>query len=153
MNRVGNERLLKLADYLENQAKDERFDLSLIAETNEQCEFPSKTACGTAACAIGHMPQVFPKHCKYQVPFWEDGYREDHRISLEVVGKGKLDNKSDFSLAEEFFNITSEQADYLFQPDSYGERKGRKTVAKRIRMLVRDNGEMNSKTYLGDSYW
>lgn len=135
-----NQRLLKLADYLENNVKDERFDLEVIAIT-ETCELPSQTSCGTAACAIGHMPQIFPRLCKYSeidLELCKDEYGPGNPYWLEVEGKGELSNLNDFKLAEELFGINEYEALYLFMPDSYNIRKGRKTVAKRIRKFVEE---------------
>jgi len=137
--RTQKNRLLRLADFLENQVKDERFDLEVIAET-ESCQLPSQTACGTAACAIGHMPQVFPRACKYSDidPNCLDEVSEDNPVSLFVEGKKEFSNYEDFRLAEEFFGLNETEGLYLFMPDSYNIRKGRKTVARRIRKFVEE---------------
>jgi hypothetical protein len=120
---------------LENYVKDERFNLEVIA-TTETCEFPSQTACGTAACAIGHMPQVFPRHCKYSEIDPDCINDSENPYSLDVKGKGELAFLSDFDLADIFFGLNRYESSYLFMPDQYGIRKGRKTVAHRIRKFV-----------------
>jgi hypothetical protein len=141
MNYVGNKRLLKLAEFLENNVSDRGFDLCVIAKAYKD----KMPGCVTAACAIGYMPRVFPRHCKYKVP--GRGCNELLSIAfprvitsfeLNVQGKGKFKTFYDFEFAERFFNITMKESGYLFQPYAYGAMKGRKTVARRIRKLVRD---------------
>jgi hypothetical protein len=146
-------RLLRLADYLDNHVKDERFNLEVIA-TTETCELPSQSACGTAACAIGHMPQVFSRHCKYSEidPDCLETVTHDYPFTLEVEGKGELENYKDFTLANAFFGLNQYESQYLFMPDEYGARKGRKTVAHRIRKFVVE-GRIPKDHRLYDRAW
>jgi hypothetical protein len=129
---IEKKRLLKLANFLENEITDDRFDLSNIAISSTG-ELPSKKSCGTTACAIGYMPCVFPKYCKYS------NYKYDKEY-LTVSGKGQYSDLSNFLFAQCFLGITQAESSYLFEPYSYGVKKGRKTVAKRIRKFVEANG-------------
>lgn len=125
---VAKRRLLKLADFLENLPKS-KFDLGIIARTNHKGDTPAVETCGSAACAIGWTPVVFPKHCCYKP-------REIHflgNLSVKKLGG----SKTDFAFIEEFFNITHQEACYLFVPHSYPtKRQGKMSVAKRIREFV-----------------
>ena len=142
------ERLLKLADFLESLPR-RKFDLTLIASTNSKAETPSLNTCGTAACAIGWMPNVFPRACKYEdVVLPKNEYDFDYRNynNLTVEGKGNYDDLTDFQLAEAFFGLDPNkyESEFLFDPESYNyHRRGNKSVAARIRKFA--NGEITQK--------
>ena len=126
---VGNRRLLKLAAFLETLPKH-KFNLDIIVDDNkvfgedgDELNLPGAD-CGTAACAIGWCPNVFPRNCEYQ----NHGY-------ISVVDKNT--QKTDFSFAQDFFGLNREESYYLFDPKYYNRRRqGNKSVAKRIRAFV-----------------
>ena len=125
------QRLLKLADFLESLPRG-RFDLSIIAKYGDNGNTPAEKGCGTAACAIGWTPVVFPRACTYTPALC--GYERE----LSVVSKET--GSIDFNFAEEFFGLNAAESNYLFMPDSYPEsRRGKKSVAGRIRKFVAGN--------------
>jgi hypothetical protein len=125
------QRLLKLADFLESLPRG-RFDLSIIGKHNSKGELPTPTSCGTAACAIGWTPVVFPRHCCYTACF----YGKPNELSVASKETGERD----FGFAEPFFGLDSSESAYLFMPDSYPKgRRGKKSVVDRIRKFVSGN--------------
>ena len=152
MNKRGNERLLKLATFLETSVKPKAFDLNVICKINRTDDYGNSTAasdkdvalvlkeiskgnkkydCGTAACAIGHMPLCFPRTFEYKENNWGgNGY-----IEVENRNSGE----QNFDAAKDFFNIDDTESYYLFQPDCYPHgHKSPKYVAGRIRSFVKN---------------
>lgn len=83
--------------------------------------------CGTAACAIGWCPRVFPRNCKYT----------DLDNSGWISVKSKSTENTDFDFAREFFGLNKEESYYLFDRSYYNYyRRGNKSVAKRIRSFA-----------------
>lgn len=120
MNKVHKKRLLKLADFIEG-VKPKMFDIGYIAQ---------KLDCGTVCCAIGYLPQVFPRHFKYGV----DDYLHEDVIFISLKKRPDI---WDDAAAADFFGLTSNEIEYLFMPQQYQYRNVRpKTVAKRIRRVV-----------------
>ncbi len=92
---IGNERLLKLATHLESgKLGHEVFDFS---EYNNVC----KPICGTAGCAIGECPIVFPDEWKFS-----------------LSGLPLFNDYGPRGGAKSFFEINDEEADCLFFPMS-----------------------------------
>lgn len=101
------DRLLKLANHLENWRKDKKvghkeFNFSTIS-TSE-----STDVCGSAGCAVGELPVVFPRHFKYD------------KIGEEAIAPVlKKDNDLiDFAAAEVFFDLEKDDVYGLFAPNS-----------------------------------
>lgn len=158
MNRTGKRRLLKLADMLEADAKNKKgikFDLDIVvgATNSEQwCgydryvspTFKPEVSCGTTACAMG-LAAVSGQFKRAGLSF----KLEDGGIIM-TTWKGR--SKHYEIAAVRLFNITPEQASYLFDPDFYKDKpvdgddfmpfskvkgaKGERRVARRIRKLV-----------------
>lgn len=120
MNKTQEKRLLKLADFVES-VSPKKFDLETIGR---------REPCGTVCCAVGYMPVVFPRNFKYNQ--YNNGYGLTHWLVVE----SKKNDLSDMSAAEDFFGLNWNESKYLFVSESYGSRKGPKTVAKRIRDFV-----------------
>lgn len=134
------QRLLKLADFIEALPRG-KFDLNIIAKENRDGEEPSVKTCGTAACAIGWTPVVFPRACAYTFSLFDNS---------ELSVQSKLSGKRDFVFAEEFFGLDCKESSYLFDPESYPSgRRGKKSVAARIRKFVAGNV---SKQEIEDSW-
>lgn len=141
MKNFQKQRLLKLADFLEALPRG-KFNLSIIANKNHDGEEPSVKTCGTAACAIGWTPVVFPRACTYTYSLFGD----ENELSVQ----SKASNKVDFGFAEEFFGINDDESSYLFHPESYPRgRRGKKSVTARIRKFVAGNV---SKQEIEDSW-
>lgn len=145
MNTIQKKRLLKLADFLENQADPRKFDLGVfIGDSDEDSERdivdprkelrPKEGFCGTVGCAIGHCPLVFPRHAEYK----NDGYG----WSVGAKDTDASDDETNFHWAGTFFGLTRTEVAYLFDPGFYpGDRQGVKSVANRIRYFVRKDGK------------
>lgn len=89
--------------------------------------------CGAAGCAIGWCPGAFPHSFK-----WE--------YDSVVLRRNQL--YSNFSAVEEFFDIYTNQADYLFMPSSYRPgHRGPKSVASRLEDVSRRGFPSEYKTY------
>lgn len=140
MQSYHKKRLLKLADYVEKKVKDSKFDMSIVreatidGETADTCELV-KATCVSSACCMGHMPNVFPR---------DISVKSDYDTHLHIIFKGEedyLSQKEDFDVAEEFFGLSEDEAFWLFSPDKYRySGTSRKTVVKRIRQFVANNG-------------
>lgn len=128
---MNKKRLLKLADYLENKVRDDKFDLWYFAKK----EIGAK--CISAACALGYCPNIF-KGVKLS---WTDYstlaaviYTDKDGVAHEDLGAGTG-----------LFDISSDACEYLFVSGSYPERyRGRKSVARRIKTFVATNGYIPS---------
>lgn len=150
------QRLLKLADLLEADAKNRKgikFDLTVIATKSDEDktkyfdgEIPP-VDCGTAACAVGLA-------C-ISGAFKKSGftYRYDDCwgiIPTYTDSDGKRYSGFDQATCP-FFGLSHDESDYLFQPRRYPHDKltgavGERYVAKRIRQFVETNGD-NAKKY------
>lgn len=143
LTRVGKQRLLKLANFLENLPASQ-FNLDVIVEAESLNKVPSKTTvkqktCGTAGCGIGYCPVVF-RDVKYS----EDSY--DGEIVVKFPNCEDLDD-TNFNGAEQFFGITYKQAEYLFMPGAYHvSKRGPKSVAARIKAFVNRDGYIKPNT-------
>lgn len=123
--------LTKLADFIENEVKDEQFDMSWYRQTFDKkrdrvvlCQFISKNDCGTVGCALGWGPWVVP-------PIFED-FR-----SGELAWDRYCDNH--------FFDDHSDDYDYLFS-SSWTDREpgaSRMDAVGRIRHYVKHDGDMD----------
>jgi hypothetical protein len=119
------ERLLKLADYIEKMPAGDKhekgkpgFDFSVIAV---------KQDCGTAACAVGSMPQVWPDKFRYGDDYGRpaDTVSSGDYISVFPVrlGRPKTGRSSfmNIPLARAFFGLTEDESNALFLPfNQYG---------------------------------
>lgn len=134
------ERLLKLADLLDRDAKNKKgikFDLGYwgYRDAAKRTTKPKRIAvdCGTTACAIGLA-------C-ISGAFKSDG------LTFKLVSKDNgggnnfvplYGGHDSFSAVQEFFGITMFDAHYLFSDTSYDPKErrgavGERAVAKRIR--------------------
>lgn len=92
------DRLKILADYL----IDHQF--------TEECAFDYanvhyKTDCGTAGCAMGHLPNVFPDH-----------FMMDKNLSIVLInGDESLTNT--FMNTKRFFDVDEEEYRFIFEPE------------------------------------
>lgn len=122
------ERLLLLADHLEN-VKPNEFNMS---HWWEEKTISNRNLCKTTGCAMGHACSI-PE-------FQKLGLRLDHGY-LSVSDKNVfyrtpvLDDKRMYEAAQELFEISYADVEYLFCPDTYTEADicDPIAVAKRIR--------------------
>lgn len=104
------DRLLQLADFIE-KVPDHQFDLDVVCRTERgkiRAEKPSiDPACGTAACAIGWCPFVFPDLCEYRIDCVD--------FSVAPIGKGAPEWDRTFGqVAMWLFDLPRDQATQLF---------------------------------------
>lgn len=120
---MNTERLLKLADVLEN-FKAERENLIEPIQAFDLREWK----CGTAACACG----TAGLH-----PWFRD---QGFTLRSGTFGEPMFKTYRDFEAVEAFFEIDDDDSTHLFLDASYPEgRRGPKSVAKRIRSFVKKN--------------
>lgn len=125
--------LRRLAFYLRNDVRDERFNLATwVGNDDVPWEGMDDLSCGTTACAMGWATTI-PE-------FKELGLRLE-RNSFSGQGYLVFGEKKHFSAAAEFLDITEKEAEYLFNPDKYPEEDDttRLEVCERIEAFV-DNG-------------
>lgn len=137
-------RLLKLADLLEADAKNEqgvKFDLGSWGRVSNTEQVVS---CGTAACAAGlaAISGAFKKDgLGYRIDPYEfmDGTRS---IEITLNGECESNNKYDGSFlnSKKFFGLSVAEAEFIFTPNAYEatprRSEGEILVAKRIRDFV-----------------
>lgn len=120
---MNKRRLLALATFLETKVPRKKFNMQYWGTTPHN-EF----SCGTTACALG----------------WAGNMPSFKRAGLKTVpsawgGDVIFGSYRNFGAAMEFFDLDFGESQYLFDPMEYDEnRRGPKTVAKRIRKLVKD---------------
>lgn len=163
MRKVYKDRLLKIADFLENILPKKHFDLEyftrdkdidtdddddsfsirssdeneiLIRKLNKIKKDFKPHTCGAVACAIGWMPAIFPRTFK-----WD----KDASVILRT---GKSDYAdADFDVVQTFLGINYDKTIQLFTFDYYPKgRHGPKSVAKKIKQFVK-TGKLSDKTY------
>lgn len=140
------QRLLKLADGLEKQIPNKKFNLRTYAEvkTMEILNFTKNPECITTACAIGSAPFIFKRadwKLEQQANYWGSPYNQ-----LECVYTDRQGNRYiNLEGAMKFFGITEIQAEWLFMPDKYGKtRRTKRHVVQRIRNFVASGGKVPS---------
>lgn len=130
------DRLLILADHLETKVLLKRFNMDVWHE---------QTECGTVACALGHACEIpsFKKAGLYlhKVTNIEVPWIKNLQIPSDII-YSKFDTIDNFAMGiiagERFFGISKSHSEYLFDTLEYPRgRRGPKSVAKRIRKLVK----------------
>lgn len=146
MNHVQANRLVKLANFLEN-LPDENWDYSTIRTYNKSvCEIDEtrKISCGTTACAIGWTPNVFPEHIGCKVT-----YSSVYESIIDLTVYLKKDKNLDIRYwAADFFGLSRREVELVFlAKDCYNfygvlnpEKVTRKMVANKLYEIVKNNG-------------
>ena len=106
---MNKERLLKLADFLQELPKD-KFDFTSVVE-----EYDRENECGTLCCAIGWTPAVFPDLVKWLVP------RNRLIRAVEIADDRGHAVTGYVAVASELFTIPQTHARVLFTPASRDE--------------------------------
>lgn len=142
------DRLLKLAEFLEERVPTRAFDYGVVVHFGEHTDpmkvIENEGKCGTQACAMGWMPAVFPRTFK-----WSTGYGT---IAPGAEGQvqNRINGQVDWYAMTDFFGISMDEAHFLFMPEWWGSitladkrysndlpSKARaKTVARHIRRFV-----------------
>src|SRR6478736_6495086 len=105
------QRLLKLADYLRNQVKDKNFNLDYIGI--------KKGECVSCACALGNLPNCFPRGGFRLIP--DDAWYNDNEGEKTYLTLFDKEDRFDFDVAENFFGISYSDSLHLFDPAEYPE--------------------------------
>jgi len=138
MTKLHIRRLEKLAKHLESgKLGHERFDFS---EIHLPFERPRKSHCGSAGCALGECPVVFPGVWKFR------GVTAGLRIR---------DHLGAFDSAGAFFSLTQPEVSHLFsphgqQPKLFGgehlnSQATRQQVAAGIRAFLKIKAKQQTK--------
>lgn len=152
---MNKRRLLKLADLLEADASNRkglRFDLGVVAEPSDRKSKAPAVDCGTTACAMGlaAVSKVFKRAgLGFKVGEFKDnddesGWGATGHWYLKMTMHGTTCGYDDAAVA--LFDISETEADFLFNPGSYGDptprgAKGERIVARRIRKFVEKGGK------------
>lgn len=140
---MNKENLLKLADMLEADAANPtglKFDLGVIVELDTlpvSADYKIPMSCGTSACAMGlaMLSGQFEK-LGYIIRRLQD---EVDIAEIDPTWDGKI--VTFVHAAKQLFEITDEQAVWMFSPDYYDRTpqgaEGELRVAQRIRGLVK----------------
>lgn len=123
---IGLQRLVQLAEHLEHgRLGHEKFDFSTYNDTNEN-------ACGTAGCALGECPILFPSEWHF------------YNYGTPLLIDGQLCYCTESAIR--FFDISRREAQHLFYPigqdcDSLGGNQldydaTKEEVAQNIRAFV-----------------
>lgn len=130
-------RLLKLAKMLELDAKNKegiQFDIDTVGRPSDFGVFSNKKEipldCGTTACAMG-LAAISGEFKKAGLSYKINSESLSNQIVTKFNGRAVNYDKA----AMKLFNITKEQANYLFSPWTYPY--GKKTAAAGEREVVR----------------
>ena len=135
MNKTQTQRLQKLHDHLvKGQLNHTVFDFA---------KFHSHTGCGTAGCALGEAPYLFPDD-------WQ--FVQQYGMTRPVLkGLPPSNFRASHRAAMQFFGISSKAADHLFfprlqTPKLYGGvvltgRASKEEVARNIRLFIKRQGK------------
>jgi hypothetical protein len=132
---LGLKRLLKVTRHLERgKLVHKKFDFGRVNDGPL-----NKKGCGTLGCAMGELPDIFPRDWGFD----PEGMLKKSRRPIcrwtETILRRQFD-------IEEYFNITKDERLHLFYPDvqkpyifggkKLGRKASRKAVAKNIRAFV-----------------
>jgi hypothetical protein len=128
--RTKHNRLIKLATYLEKLPKNGKLP-------NKKTFDLTYWSCETTACAVGYASTI---PCLKRAGL-------ELTSSLTNCSEPKYRDFTNMLAVAIFFNITVQQAEYLFFKTAYPKtRRGPRSVAKRIRQFVR-TGKTGTKKY------
>ena len=141
------ERLSQLAAYLET-VPEELFDFEETCKADSLAQLVSmckrEPDCGATACALGHMPCIWPDVFKWQ----RRKYTAEHERQWDIVRKdGQWSD--DLDHPQEWFEITLSEFYYLFDYNS-GHEYHRQSLPKdaslrdvvtRLREFIVSNGD------------
>lgn len=143
--RTGNDRLLKLANLLEADAKNKKgvkFDLEYwggIPSLDHNVKPPEIRAdCSTAACAVG-LACISGAFKRSGLTYTIGAKARYYGNNIKPV-YGSL---TEFAAAQAFFSIQRDDFSHLFSSTCYTQTEGavaERAVAKRIRAFVKERG-------------
>ena len=141
MNKLGAQRLTKLAEFLKTVHPSKFNIASWVTGPNPElmADEPTKEGeCGTTACAAGWLPLLYPKSWEWTRTV---AYSSSERRSLSYLGG----NPSAMYLAtslEHFFSLKPKQVYNIFYGQSYphSTEVTPNKVVRRIRALLKTEG-------------
>jgi hypothetical protein len=138
---MNKERLLKLADHLENgKLLHNKFDFRYL--NGRMFEFANLTSinpCGSCGCALGELPAIFKE--------WEFSRKDNFRprlINANDIAR-RIKRFLSFDDAEIFFDISPTECVILFNPYDdyeYFDENSNITPAKRGILQMKIHGEI-----------
>lgn len=150
------DRLLKLADFIENVVPTERWNFQQFfrspVEINEEiikaASDPNAFNCGSVGCALGWAPKCFPEDLKYMEV---KGLLFDRNLNIvpkdPLVIPPQIDYRKTFDTAIWFFDLSRTEVLGLFSPHEYipgwmeapilRAESTKEEVAAKIRKFVR----------------
>lgn len=142
--------LAKLAQVLDNLKEERKVIDHGIEEFNM-----NSWKCGTMACAVGHAMYhpYFNDHGLYPDETWEEveqGFDEDGlRVTKErlVEAVPTYQGAEEFTACALFFEISEQDANYLFSPscyygEEYGDKITPRQVSRRIKEFIINDGRV-----------
>lgn len=124
--KVGNRRLLKLADFLE-ELPPEKFNFFEVVSSGEH----NGHTCATVACAIGWTPKVFPRLVKwYHIEISGYNYFQVRNLKDEPLPSGYCSG-----IAMYLFGMTRKET-AMFLPGGYEKTPTSSELATVIRAFV-----------------
>lgn len=134
-NKLELKRLEKLANFLENEIKDEQFDISEYRDD----PFYSKHNCGTVGCALGWCPFVVKtKDSDYTKDFFTDIKQslDFDKYSRRIFGSTMIGSDLKSSLLIYMFSADWSEEAYHLPNNRQQTRKG---TIRRIREVIKHN--------------
>lgn len=134
MNHVGKNRLLKLADKLDEVAADKKLRKQFNMDSWKE---EDNDSCGFTACAVGTGVCCIPSFRKAGLKLTKSPWQHIEGKTLFLVSYKGF---PDFEGVKEFFKLDNfDEADYLFSSEYYplNMRKSPKFVANRIRSYIK----------------
>lgn len=135
----GLKKLKRLAEFLMTNVERKKFIFSSFAKFTDVSMYTSSSAertcsanhkCCTKACALGWATTIWPKHLKLST-----GY---YGTDVILINSGYEAGYENFEAAEQFFDITYDEAIDLFAPnEKLGKYATPKQVAKNILKFVK----------------
>lgn len=167
---MNKERLLRLADHLD-KVKPEKFDIThwvtneinpdlVLKSTKEDRELSIEGFCGTVACVLGHAAFI-PEFRKAGLTVYNEaldpsvGFCGTIVYNPDQVRINRIDDLEEFPTdglaGEAFFELTSNQAYYLFglvdrAAEFYGREELEQVTSKDAARTIRQFAETDGKS-------
>lgn len=121
---MNREKLKKLHNFVKSEVKDDWFNLEKWA--SDIAAFKNKE-CGTTACLFGWAVVVFPDELR-----WADDVESS--LGHKIIRKDAHAYQDEYVTAQQTFDLTENQAHFLFCPFRYpeGSHTTRLDVLKRL---------------------
>lgn len=157
------DRLKKLAKHLKTgKLAHVKFDFSLVHRNGDKLTPKQKKLgfCGTAGCAVGELPAVFPRTWSYKKASEDVDFKQEPVVSYKgdvkscFINGGTEESRIDWNAVQTFFGINENEKDHLFIPGGQEDcwmspeashsilhsNASRKEVAENIEWFIKNNG-------------